>query len=1045
MNMTDFSKSLLFALCLLVFSGKAMASDPIYLPGRIIIQYEDASMGASKHVPGQNQVQAMMSLMGAGVAQPAIDQAKQVLIQEKLGAKKTTASGNRVLDKLNRTVIYDYIGDMDPMLLAAKLSRMPGVAWAEPWFMAESHANPSDFYVGQAGHDYFENQGFDTAWDVTKGSSNVIIAIVDSGVDYTHPDLLAKSWVNQDEIPSNYKAIIDNNNDGIVTSQELYNWILANNIDYNGDGVVNLRDAIHNSSPLTNGSDLDNNGYLDDILGWDFWDSGYTTASIIRDNDPYGEFSMHGTHVAGLAAAHTDNGIGVAGTGYNSLFMAVKAGGVRDNPQTSANESNQIGFGTSGILYAAINGAHVINNSYGGSGYSEFSRTIIQLANALGSVVVGSAGNSGTFINNYPASYPEVINVASSDYSNVPIGTRSAFSTYNYTVDVMATGAQSGTAGGVLSTWRSLTGLQTGVTAYTYAYASGTSMASPIVAGLAGLIAAKYPDWSPERISRQIRASATMADHLNNEVFNNKLGRGYINAFKAVSTPLPGFTVLDSRIVNEDGVKATRGEDAYLEYDLINYGESGSADLSVSTSYTGLNIISGSVSVNASTDEAVTVRIPVRLESLSSESPTIKIEFTNNGIGYYDFHFFTYDDIFLDDIASSTFTTSMNSFGNVGSINPISGVGVTGFIVNTNGDPTTQYDVLFEGGLIVMARNRVADRLREGSTSNGLGINPRSPFVTVQTQTGLGWDRYGKGEARLRLRSQTNSFLADTTMTIKMEGYIFDRPEINKALFMKYTLKNESAGVTADSTFIGLFSDLDVSNSGDNNTRYLEADSILYVYSPNEPNTPFVAAVPVGNTATALAINNAATGTGLDFGIYDGFSTAKKGKGIKAGTSVTNISNADVSTIVASGPYHIMPGQEVVAGFIYVYGNSLEELRAQVAAARAYEWIELTKTGIVTSDVEESPTLPYSTKLTGNYPNPFNPTTTIGYEIAKSGQIDVSIYNTLGQKVGVVYSGFRMPGSYQATFDASRLGSGIYFVRMSSDAGIMTHKMTLIK
>ena len=155
--------------------------------------------------------------------------------------------------------------------------------------------------------------------------------------------------------------------------------------------------------------------------------------------------------------------------------------------------------------------------------------------------------------------------------------------------------------------------------------------------------------------------------------------------------------------------------------------------------------------------------------------------------------------------------------------------------------------------------------------------------------------------------------------------------------------------------------------------------------------------------------------------------------------------NSDVSTVVASGPYHSQPGQEAVVGFIYVYGNSLEELRSQAAAARAYEWIQVTKPGIITSEEELQPEVPLITGISGNYPNPFNPTTTIAYELTGSGMVTIAVYNALGQRVGVVHNGYKTAGRHQAVFDASRLGSGVYFVRMAADNRIYTHKMTLIK
>jgi len=1026
--------SLLLVFSLPVLIQTALHAQPsTYLPGRILIQYEDDTIPVNAKVMGLHPVNDLLRLMGADNGAPVIDDALASAVNSRMVAKKVAPQSYTLFDRLKRTYVYDYIGDMDPKLLAAKLSKMPGVRYAEPWYIAETHGRPDDFYIDQAGHDYFDEQGFFDAWDISTGSPDVIIAIVDSGVDYTHPDLYKKAHVNQKEIPAELKGAIDKDGNGKVTSFELHEWIKNINIDYNGDAVVNLRDAIHPSSPLTSGNDLDNNGYVDDILGWDFWDSGYTGPTIIEDNDPYGEFSLHGTHVAGTAAAETNNTEGVAGTGYRCLYLAVKAGGVRDNPATPGNESNAIGFGYDGILYAASRGAHIINNSWGGGGYSTFAHEVIKFVTSMGSLVVASAGNSGASNDSYPGSYPEVLSVASTDYLAVPIGTKSGFSTFNYNVDVMATGSA------ILSTYR---GTQTAPTPY--ARLSGTSMASPVVSGLAGLLKSRYPSWSPERIAMQIRATATLSDNLNNSAMAGKLGRGYINAALALSTPMPGYTVIGARLINAKGEKAKLKEPAFMEYQVVNFGEERAALMKLISSNPGIQITTPEQSLSSKTRDTTLVRFPVVVNTVDGKFPVFKIEFSNPSISYYDFSSFEYNGLYFDEINTTGFTTSVNSFGNVGAIDPINGVGVTGFIVNTDKPENQQFDVLFEGGLMILSKGLLADRIREAESSMGIGFNPRSPYVVDRAPVKPEVRQSGSGNARLRLRSLLNSFFSDTSLSVSFESFTFKDSKLKNALFLKYTLKNESS-IMADTTYIGLFSDIDIGNSSINRVDYLESDTLMYVHSPSEPNTPFFTVIPVGKPHTLFAINNAAAAqSGLGFGIYDGFSADEKARSLKAGTSVTRIPSGDISTVVATGPYHIMPQKEAVVGFVYVYGNSLEELRTAVAAAKALNWVKVNKPGIVASD-DQQPDLPFTTRLHGNYPNPFNPMTTIVYELGQAGNVALGVYNLLGQQVANIKNEYHTPGRYNATFDASRLSSGIYFLRMTTATGSQTHKMTLIK
>ncbi|HDR04270.1 MAG TPA: hypothetical protein ENN84_03350, partial [Candidatus Marinimicrobia bacterium] len=161
------------------------------------------------------------------------------------------------------------------------------------------------------------------------GSKQIVVGVVDTGIDYLHQDLINNIWINQGEIPEDIFADVDADNDGFVTAAEIQSYIT---VDYNGDGSVNIQDAIYGDSPFMNGTDDDGNGYIDDLLGWDA--SG---ASGTPDNDPMGalsgpaplDYRMHGTHVAGIAGATADNGIGIAGIGFNVSLMAVKC--LKDN------------------------------------------------------------------------------------------------------------------------------------------------------------------------------------------------------------------------------------------------------------------------------------------------------------------------------------------------------------------------------------------------------------------------------------------------------------------------------------------------------------------------------------------------------------------------------------------------------------------------------------------------------------------------------------------------------------------------------------------
>ncbi len=220
------------------------------------------------------------------------------------------------------------------------------------------------------------------AWDITTGSDTVVVAVIDTGVDYLHPDLADNIWTNTAEL----------------------------------NGVADFDD--------------DGNGFVDDIQGWDFAGDGEN-----EDNDPLGDDS-HGTHVAGIIAARGNNGIGVAGVCWNLKIMPVKI-------QADGAESMTTADILQGMEYAMENGARVINCSYGGPSFVDSEKDMLSLLGDQGILAVCAAGNDGSDIdentNNYPAEYDlaNILAVASNDKD----GGLYTGSNYGVTsVDVMAPG-----------------------------------------------------------------------------------------------------------------------------------------------------------------------------------------------------------------------------------------------------------------------------------------------------------------------------------------------------------------------------------------------------------------------------------------------------------------------------------------------------------------------------------------------------------------------------------------------------------------------------
>jgi thermitase len=266
-----------------------------------------------------------------------------------------------------------------------------------------------------------------------------------------------------------------------------------------------------------------------------------TTSGTV--DDLYG----HGTHVAGIAAAATNNGIGVAGVGYNSSIMNVKV--------LADTGSGYYSWIASGITWAADNGAKVISMSLGGSSPSSTLESAINYAWSKGVVIVAAAGNNGTSGAVYPAYYTNVIAVAATDSNDV----KASWSSYGSWVDVAAPG---------VSIFSTLPNHINQMGTQNYGNLSGTSMATPYVAGLAGLVWATPYGTSNTNVRNRIQSTA---DPVTGTGTYWQYGR--INAYKAVAPPdtTPPAQVTGLAVTTVSSSQLNLSWKANTELDLKNY------------------------------------------------------------------------------------------------------------------------------------------------------------------------------------------------------------------------------------------------------------------------------------------------------------------------------------------------------------------------------------------------------------------------------------------------------------------------------------------
>lgn len=341
----------------------------------------------------------------------------------------------------------------DPYAAAAALRGEPGVLAASPDVALQLHVVPDDPWYPLQWHLGSSAAAVRAplAWERSTGSANVVIAILDTGVDLTHADLAYKIWRNTGEVP-------------------------------------------------LNGLDDDGDGWVDDVNGWDFGDlDPDPNPDPVYDAVTGVDVGWHGTFVAGLAAASTNNGTGVAGVAWGCRVMPLKV--------TDVDGTIWLDAIVAGFDYALAGGAKVINVSMGATdpAAADFFQALADEAAAGGAVVVASAGNAGTDTPTYPAACAGVLAVAATNASN----NRASFSNWGPWVDLAAPGE------GVWSciarnyaydAWSLYCFAQywgfDG--AHAYLWNDGTSFAAPIVSGAAALVWSRFPQLTAAQVAQQL-------------------------------------------------------------------------------------------------------------------------------------------------------------------------------------------------------------------------------------------------------------------------------------------------------------------------------------------------------------------------------------------------------------------------------------------------------------------------------------------------------------------------------------------------------------
>ncbi len=520
-NRTRLIAVLALLLCILrAYAQNIPAGLPNQIPDRIIIHYESPGKAASKgreiisehrQLTGLLSDKLKVSIKDHSPAFPGIvDQMIRLNstesdlpkdVRKRLRNKRPSPVKSRlsksIVVKLNRNEnIQSLLEQINTDKTLLQTSGFVNIR-AERINLFYVNATPNDpLFDSQWSH---AKTGAMGAWDVETGDAETVIGIIDTGIDAYHEDLRA-------------------------------------NIHDTGYDFVDIDTVLFKS------------------YGYQFLEGEDYT---VPDNDP-ADYNGHGTHVAGIAAGVGDNNVGISGVCHNCSILPVRAG------------CSILYFGAeygilpddaiaNAIVYAADNGADIINMSFGGRG-SYTMKSAIDYAYAQGVILVAAAGNYSTSDKYYPGGYDEVVAVASSDrYDNL-----SYFSNYGSWVDIVAPGHD------ILSTVPAA-GSQAGSNGYKEL--SGTSMASPYIAGVAGLLKSKNPSLTREEIISTLYNTADNIDALNPS-YVSLLGYGRVNVSKAITNMVgPNIvfngTAITEIIGNKDG-NINAGEQISLVVNLQN-------------------------------------------------------------------------------------------------------------------------------------------------------------------------------------------------------------------------------------------------------------------------------------------------------------------------------------------------------------------------------------------------------------------------------------------------------------------------------------------
>lgn len=738
-----------------------------------------------------------------------------------------------------------------------------------------------------------------------------------------------------------------------------------------------------------NNVDDDGNGLIDDWWGYDFAGSDGSSP----DNDPSPGLNDHGVHVAGIAGAVGDNDIGGAGVAFGVRLMAVKISDDGADPELPA--------GFEGMMYAAIMGADVINCSWGAKKYSTAEQEVVNtVVLSMGVPVICAAGNDGENRLRYPAGYDNVLSVAATRSGDIVWEK----SNYNYNVDICAPG------GSIYSTFSN----------NQFGNNSGTSMASPVVAGAAALIRKQNRTLSPAQVYEVVRATADNIDLAMGLKYKGLMGSGRLNLGRAIErmNDIASARMVDYVIEEEtsDGVieagegitvratvrnilapatdvnvTVTAVEPLTLPIDgaTVNLGPMGTGATAVTPAGSIHFVVPADISPNSRITLKVTTTATAGSENRSADEYVTLIAFP------------TFATTQMNNIA-----LTFNSVGNLG-YNGTNRTQGEGFLLGRQGS------LMWHGGLMMgTAQSTLVDVARRGPLEDGTnnGFAMTTPYRLTRDS-----------ERRVEIGRTTFTDHRDILgVDVELVSYEFTQDyHDSNMVIAAYKVTNRS-GATIENLHCGLYLDWDLQENGTGDqASYDEGNQMGFVR--NKTNTDlFIGSALLSNqTPIYYAVNNLAES------ISSSFTNEMKWRMLSSGTTKQNTpTDTDVSMVIGGGPVTLADGESETFVFGLMGAKNFLELQQEAVRARErYMAISSAPgegTTIAEARVEATP-------------NPFSDETSVMVQMPVTGDARLEILDLHGNRVGLLHEGRLESGEHTFRFDSGELPSGVYFYRLQGD------------